>query len=297
MIVNNKAPVFCPVFYFCSMEYMELDCRVTPTGENTEILIAYLGAIGYSMFEETDYGVKAYIDKNLFSQLELDGIPPMLEDVTVEFTATVPEHKNWNEEWEKNFQPVIVGSDIYVRAEYHEPKPETRFELIIHPRMAFGTGHHATTSLVMEHMLSIDFKGKKVLDMGCGTGILAILAVKMGAGFVVAIDNDANAVENTEVNCTINQASQVIAKHGDATTPGNDVYDIILANINRNIILEDLPLYTKNLAPGGLLITSGYYLEDLPQIREKAKSNNLSYTSHSSLDNWCRASFVKETSN
>jgi len=297
MIVNNKAPVFCRVFYFCSMEYMELDCRVTPGGENTEILIAYLGAIGYSMFEETEYGVKAYIDRNLFSQLELDGIPPLLEEATIEFKASEPEHKNWNEEWEKNFQPVIIGKDIYVRAEYHTPDPTARFELIIHPRMAFGTGHHATTSLVMEHMLSIDFKGKRVLDMGCGTGILAILAEKMGASEILAIDNDVNAVENTVVNCDINNATQVIAKHGDATTPGDEVFDIILANINRNIILEDLPLYTKNLAAGGTLITSGYYLEDLPMIREKAKSNNLSYTSHSSLDNWCRATFVKETSN
>jgi ribosomal protein L11 methyltransferase len=147
---------------------------------------------------------------------------------------------------------------------------------------------------VMEHMLSIDFTGKQVLDMGCGTGILAILAVKMGAVSVMAVDNDANAVENTRVNCEINNTPLIQAVHGDATTPGDRVFDVILANINRNIILEDLPLYVNNLAKGGMLITSGYYLVDLEMIRAKAKLTGLSYSSHQTLDNWCRASFVKQ---
>jgi len=281
------------------MEYMEVDCRVTPVEENTEILIAYLGAIGYSMFEETEYGVKAYITSNLFSQEDLDAIP-LLNDpdrVKIDFTVSVPENINWNEEWENNFQPVIIGKEIYVRAEYHEPDPSFAFELIIHPRMAFGTGHHATTSLVLEAMLSIDFEGKKVLDMGCGTGILAILAAKMESAAVTAIDNDPNAVENAALNCTINNTMDVFVQQGNASTPGDALFDVILANINRNIILEDLVSYSKNLAKGGLLITSGFYLEDLPLINEAAKKCGLSGLDHSSTDNWCRATFVKDQEN
>jgi len=277
------------------MEYIELDCTVTPTGDYTEILIAWLANIGYSMFEETDYGVKAYIEKKLFSQQQLDSIP-ILQDtanVKVTFVVSEPELKNWNEEWEKNFQPVRIGSEIYVRAEYHDPDPSARYELVIQPRMAFGTGHHATTSLVMESMLSVDFKNKLVLDMGCGTGILAILASKLGAKCVVAIDNDANAVENTIVNCIKNEADNVQAELGDANTPGKRVFEVILANINRNIILSDLPLYVRNLAENGNLITSGYYFEDLPMIREKAETCGLKFQYHQVLNNWCCASFTR----
>lgn len=292
--MQNKIHVFYPVVYLCFMDYIELDCRVIPAGENTEILIAYLGELGYTMFEETDYGVKAYINKELFNREEINTIPLLNKPgVTVEVTVSVPETKNWNEEWEKNFQPVIIGNEIYVRADYHPASPDTRFELIIHPRMAFGTGHHATTSLVMEAMLKIDFHKKKVLDMGCGTGILAILAGKMGASSVLAIDNDPNAVENAIVNCEINHADGVEVQQGDAQTPGDSQFEVILANINRNIILDDIALYTSNLTNNGILITSGYYVEDLPLIREKAKLFGLSYSEHSSLDNWCRTSFVK----
>lgn len=276
------------------MEYIELDCTVTPGGENIEILIAFLGAVGYSMFEETEQGVKAYIDKELFSQVNVDTIPLLNDDdVQVTYQVIIPENKNWNEEWEKNFKPVIIGKDIYVRAEYHEPDPSARFELIIHPRMAFGTGHHATTSLVMEHMLDLDLNGKRILDMGCGTGILAILATKMGASTVIAIDNDPNAVENAKVNCEINNASSVNVYKGDGNSAGSDGYDVIIANINRNIILEDLPAYVAVLKTGGLLVTSGYYMSDLPAIKLKASACGLTFKSNSESESWCRATFTK----
>ncbi len=277
------------------MEYIELDCTVTPGGENTEILIAFLGAIGYSMFEENDNGVKAYIDKELFSQVSLDTIPLLNDNdaVKVSYEINIPEKKNWNEEWERNFKPLKIGNEIYVRAEYHETDSTSRFELIIHPRMAFGTGHHATTSLVMEHMLELELANKRILDMGCGTGILAILAVKMGASAVVAIDNDENAVENAKVNCEINNASSVNVYKGDGNSAGDTGYDVIFANINRNIILEDLPAYVAAMNVGGLLVISGYYLQDLFVIREKAEACGLTFISNAIAENWCRATFAR----
>ena len=276
------------------MDYIELDCKVIPGGDNIDILVAYLAGIGFSMFQETDEGVKAYIDVKLFDQNELDGIPFITDnkDVNITYSVAAAEKKNWNEEWESNFKPVVIGKEIYVRAEYHLADPSFKYELVIQPRMAFGTGHHATTSMMMDAMLKIDFKNRTVLDMGCGTAILAILAEKLGAVSLTGIDNDPNAVENAVLNCSINGAKNIIVLLGDATTSGNETFDIILANINRNIILEDLPLYKKNLNPGGILMLSGFYLADLEIITEKANSLNLNLQSHQMLNDWCQANFI-----
>lgn len=284
------------VFYFCLMEYIELDCTVEPAGENTEILIARLAAIGYSMFEESEKGVKAYIESGLFSQQELDHLAAFPADnpVKIEYKISKMPDVNWNELWESNFQPVIIGKEIYVRAEYHQPDPSFKFELVIQPRMAFGTGHHATTSLVMESMLTLDFKDKTVLDMGCGTGILAILASKMGATHLVAVDIDDNATENTVVNCRRNNVQNVKVITGGAAASGKEKFDFVLANINRNIILEDLPLYMNNLNAGGILITSGYYESDLEIISDQAAAIGLKLNDHKVSENWCRATFIYE---
>jgi ribosomal protein L11 methyltransferase len=212
----------------------------------------------------------------------------------VEYSLHKPEIRNWNEEWEKNFQPVIIGNEIYVRADYHPHEPGYQFELVIHPRMAFGTGHHATTSLVMQMLLTLPVKGKKVLDMGCGTAILAILAAKLGASELLAIDNDENAVENAKVNCLANNESRIRVLAGDATTPGDLKFDIILANINRNIILDDLHYYVHNLLPGGSLVLSGFFTDDLPLILAKAKENQLIINRQEQQNNWCCVLFVKE---
>jgi len=275
------------------MEFIELDCTVDPPGENTEILIAWLSAIGYSMFEESETGVKAYIEAGLFDQQQLDEIPlfPVEGHVKVQYKMSKMPDVNWNALWESNFNPVMIGNEIYVRAEYHAEDPTFRYELVIQPRMAFGTGHHATTSLVMESMLKIDFNNKTVLDMGCGTGILAILASKMGATSLLAIDIDPNSTENTIVNCTRNDVGNVDVVTGGAAVAGNRKFDVILANINRNIILEDLPLYTSNLSTGGLLITSGFYESDLGIIKERATSLGLEMEGYKTADSWCTASF------
>ncbi|MBL0342842.1 MAG: 50S ribosomal protein L11 methyltransferase, partial [Bacteroidetes bacterium] len=212
------------------------------------------------MFQETEKGVKAYIETQLFNQKELDELPFIKEnnEVHISYTIAKAENRNWNEEWESNFKPVIIGKEIYVRAEYHMPDPTVKYEVVIQPRMAFGTGHHATTSMMMESMLKIDFRNKKVLDMGCGTAILAILADKMGATSITAIDNDPNAVENSFVNCAVNGVKAVSVLLGDAKTPGKDRYDVVLANINRNIIVEDIAFYDGNILPGGSLLCQDF---------------------------------------
>ncbi|MBP9084119.1 MAG: 50S ribosomal protein L11 methyltransferase [Bacteroidia bacterium] len=277
------------------MDYVEVDFTVKPAQEYNEIVIAYLGAIGYSMFEESESGVKAYIPEPEFDRQELDEMPLFQQEGTFEITynfSTIAS-KNWNAEWEKNFEPVIIGKVVYVRAEYHPADPAFRYELVIQPRMAFGTGHHATTSLMMESMLEQSLAGKEILDMGCGTAILAMLADKMGAKHILAIDNDPNATENAVLNCTVNDTGNIHVVTGDASTPGSALFDVILANINRNIILEDLTLYNANLKPGGLLLTSGYYLEDLEMIRTKAASFGLELMNHRTRDNWCQAVFHK----
>ncbi len=276
------------------MDYLELECKVHPGGENVDILVAHLADIGFSMFEETEEGVKAYIDVAIFNQEQLDALPILNtnELCTVHYTINETEKKNWNEEWESNFHPVVIGTEIYVRAEYHAPDPAFKYELIIQPRMAFGTGHHATTSLMMEAMLEIDFENKSVLDMGCGTAILAILAEKKGASNILAIDNDPVAVENSVLNCAINNAVKVNCLTGDATTPGEEKFDVILANINRNIILADLPFYVKNLKSGGFLLMSGFYLKDLNVIEEKAGLCGLNLLHHRVLNDWCQVVFV-----
>ena len=277
------------------MDYIEMDCKVSPGADHTEILIAYLAAIGYTMFEETEYGVKAYIPAIDFSHERLDTIPFIKNPgkLKVDFTIKKPENKNWNEEWEKNFQPVIIGKEIYVRADYHPIVHGYRFDLVIHPRMAFGTGHHATTSLVMQAMLELDFTGKRVLDMGCGSGILAILASKMGAPTLVAVDIDENAVENCLVNAAANNCRNITVRAGDVQVIDDEEYDIILANINRNIILDDIGKYAQCLASKGTLVTSGYFTEDLNHIVAAAAENKLILTKSGQLDNWCCAVFVK----
>jgi len=277
------------------MDYIEVDCQVIPGGDNIDILVAYLAEIGYSMFQENENGVKAYIDVTLFDQNVLDELPFIKENnhVNIEYVVRAAEKRNWNQEWENSFKPVVIGKEVYVRAEYHMPDPSAKYELVIQPRMAFGTGHHATTSLMMEAMLKIDFKNLKVLDMGCGTAILAILAEKMGASATTAIDNDPVATENAVLNCEINAVKNVTVFTGNALTPGNEIFDVILANINRNIILEDISLYVKNLAKEGILMLSGFYLADLKKIADKANSLNLKCTSQQVLNDWCQANFTR----
>ena len=278
------------------MEYLELKLAINPREPYAEILTYHLSEIGFDMFEDTSDGLKAYI---LAQNYDENNLLQLLKEqsntsCTVQHEITHIPWKNWNEEWESNFQPEVIADTIYVRAEFHPSNSGYKHELVIQPRMAFGTGHHPTTAQVMELMLSIDFKNKSVLDMGSGTGILALLALQLGAKSALAVDNDDNAVDNSRENAIRNELPQMEALVGESSTIAERKFEIILANINRNIILNDLPFYATMLFRNGILVTSGYYAQDLKIIREKASSLGLNYVKHIVKNDWCCAEFIKQ---
>ena len=278
------------------MEYLELKLAINPREPYAEILTYHLSEIGFDMFEDTSDGLKAYI---LAQNYDENNLLQLLKEqsntsCTVQHEITHIPWKNWNEEWESNFQPEVIADTIYVRAEFHPSNLGYKHELVIQPRMAFGTGHHPTTAQVMELMLSIDFKNKSVLDMGSGTGILALLALQLGAKSALAVDNDDNAVDNSRENAIRNELPQMEALVGESSTIAERKFEIILANINRNIILNDLPFYDTMLLRNGILVTSGYYAQDLKIIREKASSLGLNYVKHIVKNDWCCAEFIKQ---
>lgn len=275
------------------MEYVELDIKISPLDPFREYMSYHLAAIGFDMFTETENGLLAYspsdaYDENSVNQIIIDGIEL---GCTVSYSSKIIPWQNWNEEWEKAYQPEVIGGKIYVRADFHPANSSYPLEIIIQPRMAFGTGHHPTTSQVMEMMLKMDFKGKRIIDMGCGTGILAVLAMKLGAEHAVAIDTDANAVENSRDNVLKNACENIEVFEGEAESLKGLKCEIFIANINRNIILNDLSLYKETMPAGGELITSGYYLQDLTIIIKKAKELGFEFIENTAQNDWCCARF------
>ena len=260
-----------------------------------DILINDLGEMGFDTFETNDDGFAAYIASEQLDQAAIDVLlihQPVGFEVSYEVREIEPQ--NWNSVWENNFEPVVVGDQCYVRATFHTPAPGYPYEIVIDPKMAFGTGHHQTTSLMMRLLLSEPIEGKKVLDMGCGTGILAILAVKLGATQVVAIDNDPVCVDSVEENKVRNEAAQIVTACGSSDLI-REQFDVILANINRNILLDQLPDYAAALETGGVLFMSGFYEEhDLDILRDAAEQHQLMYTNHETKDSWAAARFIKK---
>ncbi|HXH99340.1 MAG TPA: 50S ribosomal protein L11 methyltransferase [Sphingobacteriaceae bacterium] len=257
-----------------------------------DLLIHALGNIGFDTFEETDSGFKAYIPSDLANQKQLDEVLLSFEgDFNFSYLVNLIPQKNWNTLWESNFKPLTIGS-CYVRATFHTPHPEFPYEIIIDPKMAFGTGHHETTAMMMELMLEEDFKDKQVLDMGCGTGILAILASRLGAKQVVAIDNDPVCFDSTLENVQLNKIDNITAVCGSREVIPKEKFNIILANINRNILLDQLPQYKENLAPGGILFLSGFFdSPDLEIIDKKAEELQLKFVTKSKQKEWVAAKF------
>lgn len=250
-----------------------------------------LAEIGFDSFENEGEILKCYVAENLFSEGELKNLIASSELYgNITYKIGELEDKDWNEEWEKNyFQPIVVADQVVVCSEFHKNVPESKYKIIINPRMAFGTGHHQTTGLMMKNMLDCDFKGKRVMDMGCGTAILSILAAYLGAEKVDAVDIDIWAYENSIDNLVVNKVEdKICVRHGDAATVEglNAVYDIFLANINRNILLNDIPRYANSIKENGKLILSGFYKEDIPAIEEVAKKHNFSLQFVKEKDNW-----------
>ncbi len=277
--------------------YIEVNISFTPNDVIfSDVMASLLGEIGYESFVETELGMKAYVAENLFSEVDLAAVVtsfPM--ETAIEFATEVVPVQNWNEEWEKNyFQPIILGNECVIRSSFHTGTPEVKYEILIDPKMSFGTGHHETTSLMLNELLKADVAGKSFLDMGCGTAVLAILARMKGATPVTAIDIDEWAYTNSLENISLNSVSEIKVLLGGAELLGAETFDIIQANINRNILLNDIQHYAKCMHVGSSLYMSGFYVEDIPVIREEAEQNGLTYVAHAEKNRWVAVHFVKE---
>jgi len=277
------------------MVYSEVIFNLSTSEEfHKDLLINTLSEIGFDTFEDFDLGFKAYILSSELQVEKIEQIKVVYSDMfSFIFVAKSIPHQNWNEIWESNFEPLQVGDRCYIRATFHEPHPEYQYEIVIDPKMAFGTGHHQTTALMMQFMLDENFKGQQVLDMGCGTGILAILASKMGAKEVLAIDYDEICFESTIENSQMNRINNIKALCGSKEVIPDQKFDTILANINRNILLDQLDRYAEVAKPGAALFLSGFYEEpDLDIIKQKCISIGFDYKQHLELNNWVSAKFV-----
>lgn len=279
------------------MKYFEVTFTAQPCNEIvTDVLSALAGEIGFESFVECEGGVQAYIQQSLFDE---NALKEMLAnfpvpDTKITYTITEPEDKDWNEEWEKNFfQPIVIDNRCVIHSTFHHDYPHAEYDIVINPQMAFGTGHHETTSSTLGELLDADLKGKSVLDMGCGTSILAILASMRGANPVTAIDIDDWCVNNSRDNIALNHISNITVELGDASLlKGRKPFDIIIANINRNILLNDMATYATCMHKGSELYMSGFYVEDIPAIREKAESLGMTFVHHREKNRWVAVKFV-----
>ena len=267
--------------------YLVLDFQISPVEPGRDILLALLDNLGYDSFEESPKGLKAYILEEDFDAEELEAIPLFSGDeFEISYSSEKLETINWNEEWERNYEPVSLEQRLLIRAPFHEISGSFDHEIVIEPKMSFGTGHHHTTRLMAKAMFDLDFKGKKVLDMGTGTGILAILAQQLGATEIDAIDNFEWAVENTAENADRNNADKGKAEWGDAALLQGRNYDLILANINRNVLLEDMKAYVDTLASGGSILFSGFFAHDFELIDEEARKQGLEFRHRIEEERW-----------
>ncbi len=279
------------------MKYFEVTFTTQPCNETTnDVVSALAGEIGFESFVEWENGVQAYIQQNLFDEEALKEMVNEfpLPDTHITYTIQEAEDKDWNEEWEKNFfQPIVIGDRCCIHSTFHKDTPKTEYEILINPQMAFGTGHHETTSSIICELLDADLNGKNVLDMGCGTSILAILASMRGAKAVTTIDIDDWCVNNSRDNIALNNIHNIEVKWGDAALlEGHEPFDVIIANINRNILLADMSRYAACMHSGSELFMSGFYVEDIPAIQEKAESLGMTFLHHREKNNWAAVKFV-----
>jgi len=274
--------------------YIAYQFDINPIAPAREILIAELGSLGFESFSETETGLTAYIPKS-------DWNLNILHDVHVlnsgEFSITYQKEEiepiNWNKEWENNFEPIEIDGVVSIRAPFHEAGKLT-YNILIEPKMSFGTGHHETTHLMVKHLLAIDLKDKKVLDMGCGTAVLAILAEMRGANVLDAIDIDPWCYENSLENISRNNCQNIKVYEGDATLLKEKKYDVVIANINRNILLQDIQTYASTLNKNGVLLLSGFYQKDIPIIEKEALTHNFTKELVLERNNWVGVRFIKQ---
>lgn len=272
--------------------YLEVTVRLSPLIPWREVMIAEMGSVGFEGFEETSTGFKAYIPKNEYREKSFKQIAVFSQDgLSIDWNTSDIAPENWNSAWEQNFTPTRIGDRCVIRADFHPPE-RAEFELIITPKMSFGTGHHETTQLMVLLLLEIDCHQKSIVDMGTGTGVLAILSEKKGATNILAIDNDPWCIENTLENIATNQCKNIRTKLTDQLSE-TLLFDSVLANINRNILLEQMDAYAKALKPEGNLLLSGFYVEDLGIIRSKCESLGFRFIRNFEKNQWVAALFIK----
>ncbi|WP_370424898.1 50S ribosomal protein L11 methyltransferase [Tenacibaculum dicentrarchi] len=273
--------------------YIEYNFEVSPKDPATEILIAELGEVGFESFVELDNGVTAYIQKNDWKENMLEDLFILKsEDFSIRFDHKEIEQTNWNAEWEKNFNQIQVDDLVSIRAPFHE-NPHLKYDIVIEPKMSFGTGHHETTHMMVQHLIDLDVTNKKVLDMGCGTGILAIFAEMKGANPIDAIDIDAWCYENSVENVQRNECENISVFEGDSSLLADKKYDVIIANINRNILLSDMEIYINCLNKSGILLLSGFYSEDIPVIDAEVSKHGLALQKTIKRNNWVALQYQK----
>ena len=277
-----------------TLTYVQLSLIIHPLKEGRDIVLAVLSDLGFESFVENSNGLEAYIQAEDWSNDFLDAFYPLEQngmDISWSLSAIPPE--NWNAVWESDFQPIIIEDKCAVRAHFHAPI-SVPYELVITPKMSFGTGHHQTTYLMLSYLLQHPPKHQRVLDMGCGTGVLAILAEKLGAKAIDAIDVESWCYQNTRENIQSNKCENIQAFEGDREVIPAKIYDTILANINMNTLLLDIPLFSGLLQPKGNLFLSGFYTQDIPAIESKANQNGFKLMDFHEKDNWVAAHFIKE---
>ena len=277
------------------MKYIKATFFPTPCDETTcDVLTAVTADAGFDSFVKTETGIEAYIPKKNYNEESLkEAIADFpIESTKIAFTVEDAEDKDWNAEWEKNyFQPIIIGSRCVVHSTFHTDVPKAEYDIAINPKMSFGTGHHATTNQIIEYLLNANLSNKTVLDMGCGTSILAILASMRGAEKITAIDNDEWCIENSKENLQLNGITNVEVLLGDAQSLGNRKFDIVIANINRNILVQDMASYAETMSKGSHIYMSGFYTEDIPVIRQTAEALGLTYIEYTEQNNWAAIHF------
>jgi ribosomal protein L11 methyltransferase len=277
------------------MNYYELTIILFPNTEtNRDVLAALLAEIGFESFAESEKGLNAYISEKNYSEKAISDLLTDLPliDAELEYFINYIETQDWNEEWEKNFfQPIIIDNKCVIHSSFHKDIPTLPYDIVIDPKMAFGTGHHETTSLMVSYLLQTDVSNKSFLDMGCGTAVLAILAKMRDSARTLAIDNDEWAYQNSLENVQLNRTEDIEVLLGDAGLLGKEKFDIIFANINRNILLADIHIYASCMKPGSELYMSGFYSEDLDVIRKECEKNSLQFIDNKVKNNWTAAGF------
>lgn len=275
------------------MDYIELYCNITPNKEkHTDFISSHLSFIGYESFMITETGINAYISVNEFDLNKIIKFRDSISNFKLKVSYKRIADQNWNEQWEKNsYKPIIIGKKLVVRASFHKDTPDSEIEIIIDPKTAFGTGYHATTYMLLEEALNLKIENKRILDVGTGTGILAILSIKKGAESAFGIDNDPKAITNSQENFIQNKTPNIQLKEGTVEVLEDETFDIIFENIWKNIVIGDLPTLKKHIAKDGIIILSGFYKEDVEQVKEAGEKLGLKFIKTKNKDGWAIVKF------